>query len=126
MRRALLTVLVVLCAVAAWATAGTADNAVSDSAVPTATCGPGSHPETSIQGRIPAADYTSGRYLQGYTCNAEAVAHEGSSGGFKTLRYTDSQGNTCAYYDSTSLVPPTSTLTNLLGQKGIGVVVLDM
>jgi len=127
MRRLLLTVLVVLCAVAGWSAAGTAaDSGPSTAHVPTATCGPGSHPETAEQGRIPAADYASGRYLQGYTCNAEAVSHEGSSGGFKALRYTDSQGNTCAYYDSTSLVPPTSTITNLIGQKGIGVVVLDM
>ena len=126
MRRLLLTLSVALCAIAAWATAGAADTGVSTAAVPTATCGPGSHPETSIQGRIPAADYTSGRYLQGYTCNTEAAAHEGSSGGFKTLRYTDASGNTCAYYDSTSLLPPTSTVTNLLTGAGIGVVVLDM
>src|SRR3954451_8895725 len=113
MRRLLLTLIVILGTVAAWTAVGSAANSgISTAAVPTATCGPGSHPETSIQGRIPAADYTSGRYLQGYTCNAEAVAHEGSSGGFKTLRYTDAQGNTCAYYDSTSLVPPTSTITN--------------
>lgn len=94
--------------------------------VPAAVCGPGSLPETSTQGRVPKADYTSGRFAQGYFCNTEEVAQEGVSGGFKALRYTDSQGNTCAYYDSTSLVPPTSTLTNLFTGAGIGVVVLDM
>ncbi len=94
--------------------------------VPLADCGPGSLPETAAQGRVPKADYTSGRYQQGYLCNTEEVAHEGVSGGFKTLRYTDSQGNTCAFYDSTALVPPTSTLSNLLTGGGIGVVVLDM
>src|SRR4051812_44128854 len=81
--------------------------------VPAAVCGPGSLPETSIQGRVPASDYQSGRYLQGYRCNTEQVSHEGASGGFKTLRYTDSQGNVCAYYDSSALVPPTTTLMNL-------------
>ncbi|MFL6172980.1 MAG: LVIVD repeat-containing protein [Marmoricola sp.] len=126
MRRLLLTVLVVLGTLTVWATAGSADTGISTDHVPTATCGPGSHPETAEQGRIPGADYASGRYLQGYTCNTEAISHEGSSGGFKALRYTDAAGNTCAYYDSTSLVPPTSTISNLLGQKGIGVVVLDM
>lgn len=94
--------------------------------VPVAQCGPGSLPETSTQGRVPKADFTSGRYAEGYLCNTEEVAQEGVSGGFKALRYTDAQGNTCAFYDSTSLVPPTSTLTNLLTGGGIGVVVLDM
>lgn len=94
--------------------------------MPVAACGPGSLPETSTQGRVPKADFTSGRFAQGYRCNTAAVSREGVSGGFKALRYTDSQGNTCAYYDSTSLVPPTSTVTNLLTGGGIGVVVLDM
>src|SRR5689334_1862598 len=58
-------------------------------AVPSAVCGPGAHPETSTQGRTPKADYTSGRYLEGYLCNTAEVAHQGATGGFKTLRYTD-------------------------------------
>lgn len=94
--------------------------------VPVAECGPGSLPETSTQGRVPKADFTSGRYQQGYLCNTGELAREGVSGGFKALRYTDAQGNVCAFYDSTALVPPTSTLTNLLSGAGIGVVVLDM
>jgi len=126
MRRLLLTVALIAAALLAWSATGTADTGPSTDAVPAATCGPGDHPETSTQGRIPPSDYASGRYLLGYTCNTEQVAHEGSSGGFKTLRYTDSQGNTCAFYDSTALVPPTSTITNLLTGKGVGVVVLDM
>lgn len=94
-------------------------------AVPTADCGPGSHPETSIQGRVPAADYTSGRAAQGYTCNTELVGHQGSSGGFKTLRYTDAQGHTCAFYDSTLLIGR-DVLQGLFNGEGQGVVVLDM
>jgi hypothetical protein len=34
---------------------------VSLAAVPRADCGPGSRPETSIQGRVPAHDYATGR-----------------------------------------------------------------
>jgi hypothetical protein len=94
-------------------------------AVPTADCGPGSMPETSIQGRVPKADYLSGRASQGYTCNAEQVAHQGASGGFKTLRYTDAQGHTCAFYDSTLLIGR-DVVANLLSGDGLGVVVLDM
>src|SRR3954451_3078449 len=94
-------------------------------AVPAADCGPGSLPETSIQGRVPQADYDSGRAAQGYTCNTAQVAHQGSSGGFKTLRYTDSQGHTCAFYDSTLLIGR-DVVSNLLSGDGQGVVVLDM
>ncbi|MGY2874657.1 hypothetical protein ACVW00_001847 [Marmoricola sp. URHA0025 HA25] len=93
--------------------------------MPAADCGPGSLPETSIQGRVPTADYDSGRAAQGYTCNTEQVAHQGSSGGFKTLRYTDSQGHTCAFYDSTLLIGR-DVVSNLLSGDGQGVVVLDM
>lgn len=93
--------------------------------VPRAKCGPGSKPETSIQGRVPKADYVSGRAAKGYTCNTRLVAHQGVSGGFKTLRYTDRRGNTCAYYDSTLLVGR-DVLNNLLTGDPLGVVVLDM
>ena len=94
-------------------------------AVPRADCGPKSRPETSIQGRVPLADYKSGRAERGYTCNARQVAHQGTSGGFKTLRYTDSKGNTCAYYDSTLLIGR-DVINNLLTGDPLGVVVLNM
>ncbi|MCW2784806.1 MAG: hypothetical protein JWP74_1323 [Marmoricola sp.] len=127
--RRLAAVLAVILSVAgAWLAAGPSQAAdpVSTAAVPRADCGPGSMPETSTQGRVPKSDFTDGRAAEGYTCNTVQVSHEGVSGGFKTLRYTDSQGHVCAFYDSTSLVPPTSTLTNLAKKAGIGVVVLDM
>ena len=34
---------------------------------PEAKCGPGSKPETSWQGRVPAKDFDSGRAAKGYT-----------------------------------------------------------
>ena len=84
-------------------------------AVATATkavCGPGSRPETGIQGRVPTEDHASGRAALGYTCNAEMVgsyiAHDnphGSQGGFKVFRYFDAAGHECAFYDSTLLFP---------------------
>lgn len=127
LRRLLVVAALCLGAVGVWSTTSASSVEVPERvAVPEAECGPGARPETSTQGRVPKADYTSGRYLDGYLCNTAEVAHEGTSGGFKALRYTDSQGNTCAYYDSTSLVPPTSTLSNLLTGAGVGVVVLDM
>lgn len=70
---------------------------------PQAKCGPGSLPETSWQGRVPARDFTSGRALKGYTCNATLVSHFGNSGGYRVARYVDKRGHVCAFYDSTLL-----------------------
>ena len=94
--------------------------------MPAATCGPGSLPETSTQGRVPKADYDSGRAALGYRCNTELVAHQGATGGFKTLRYADSAGHVCAFYDSSQLTSPDALIGNSLNGQGNGVVVLDM
>jgi hypothetical protein len=42
-------------------------------AVPPATCGAGSSPETGLQGQVPLADRQSGRSQQGYRCNLVLV-----------------------------------------------------
>jgi hypothetical protein len=95
-------------------------------ATPRARCGPGSRPETGIQGRVPRSDHQSGRAARGYTCNTRLVgSYEkpnvlGSVGGFKVERYVDSAGHECAYYDTTLLFP-----TNIFDLEG-GVNVLDM
>jgi hypothetical protein len=87
---------------------------VEPAAPPQATCGPGSLPETGRQGRVPPADRESGRSAKGYTCNATPIGSFGTAGGFKTLRYVDTAGRECAYFD----VPPSSAEP--------GVQVLDM
>jgi hypothetical protein len=93
---------------------------------PQADCGPGSMPETDIQGRVPRSDHESGRAAEGYTCNTELVGSytkpdpQGTVGGFKVERYRDDQGHTCAYYDSTLIYP-----SNILDTES-GVNVLDM
>ena len=87
------------------------------------TCGPGALKETSIDGRVPSADYSSGRYKQGYRCNTTQVSHQGATGGFKVERYVDPAGHVCAFYDST-LFFPKDTLMQAV--TGLGVVVLDM
>ncbi len=107
-------------------TLAAAEDPVPPQPVPEAACGPGSQPETTtLQGRVPKADFDSGRALRGYTCNTVQVGRHGTSGGFKALRYTDSQGHTCAYYDSTRLFG-LDVVSNLLNGTGLGVVVLDM
>ncbi len=92
-------------------------------ATPQAECGPGAREETDIQGRVPSRDYRTGRVDRGYRCNTLKVAHQGRTGGFKVQRYRDSQGNVCAFYDSTLLFPK-DVLMN--ATEGLGVVVLDM
>jgi len=95
--------------------------ATAVTATPQAQCGPGARPETDIQGRVPTADYDSGRTKDGYQCNAEQVGHEGESGGFRVHRYVDAAGHECAYYDTTLLVG-----TQVLLGPNAGVAVLDM
>ncbi len=93
---------------------------------PKAECGPGSRPESGLQGRVSPEDHESGRAAQGFTCNTALVGSyskpsaNGTVGGFKVERYVDAAGHDCAYYDTTLLYP-----TNILDQEG-GVNVLDM
>src|ERR687895_1716783 len=93
---------------------------------PRADCGPGSRPETGIQGRVSPEDHESGGAAKGFTCNTELVGSYskpsslGTVGGFKVERYVDAAGHDCAYYDTTLMYP-----TNLLDQEG-GVNVVDM
>ncbi|MFA5939627.1 MAG: hypothetical protein WC809_09770 [Sinimarinibacterium sp.] len=99
---------------------------VADGATPKAVCGPGSRPETGMQGRVSRAEHESGRAAEGYTCNTELVGvytvpnSIGTVGGFKVERYVDAAGHDCAYYDTTLLYP-----TNALDAQS-GVNVLDM
>lgn len=80
-------------------------------ATPRAACGPGALPETSWQGRVPEADYASGRVAKGYFCNTRQVAHQGASGGFKVQRYTDASGRTCGSTTRPSLPGVTCSAT---------------
>ncbi|MDO7869526.1 LVIVD repeat-containing protein [Nocardioides jiangxiensis] len=123
----LIAALVVALGLGTLAIAGVSQGAADTwpAATPRAVCGPGSLPETSWQGRVPKADYDSGRAAKGYFCNTRQVAHQGASGGFKVERYTDPAGHTCAFYDST-LIAGRDVLSNTLNGTGLGVQVLDM
>ena len=93
---------------------------------PKAVCGPGSKPETGLQGRVSQADHDSGRAAEGFTCNTERVGAYtvpnvlGVVGGYKVERYVDASGRECAYYDTTLLFP-----LNVL-DANVGVNVMDM
>ncbi len=92
-------------------------------ATPRAHCGSGSHPLAGVQGRVPAAALNSPAGAKGYWCNLTLIGHQGQTGGFKVLRYVDTHGHVCAFYDTTLLYP-----LNALRLSGpsIGVAVLDM
>lgn len=85
-------------------------------------CDKGSLPE-SIQGRVSAADITSGRAAKGYTCNARLVSHFGATGGYRVERYADKSGHVCGYYDSTLIFP---TDTPAQGTETTGTYVMDL
>src|SRR3954454_18963069 len=87
-------------------------------ATPRAQCGPGSKPEPGIQGRVPE-----GSADQGLWCNMTMLSHQGTSGGFKVLRYVDDNGHECAFYDTALLFPLNAFNLN---SSGVGVAVLDM
>ncbi|MGH9195633.1 MAG: hypothetical protein ACRD1T_07840, partial [Acidimicrobiia bacterium] len=48
-------------------------------------CDKGSRPE-KVQGKVPKADYDSGRAAKGYFCNARQISHFLSSGGYRVER----------------------------------------
>jgi DNA-binding beta-propeller fold protein YncE len=87
-------------------------------AVPRAKCRAGDHREPGIQGRVPAGTGT-----KGFNCNVDLLSHQGNSGGFKVLRYIDTKGHECAYYD-TSLLFPLSAIRFDFDSPGVAV--LDM
>ncbi|GAC1611859.1 MAG: hypothetical protein NVS3B26_28930 [Mycobacteriales bacterium] len=60
---------------------------------PKASCGPGSLPETGLQGEVPIADQFSGRSMQGYRCNLELVGRYAANGGAIMMAWQDH----CAY-----------------------------
>ena len=87
-------------------------------ATPRARCGPGSHPEPGIQGRVPE-----GSAAKGLDCNVTLLSHQGETGGFRVHRYVDVHGRECAYYDTALLFPLNAFNA---GGRSLGVAVLDM
>ena len=70
-----------------------AGSSPDEGSVPRADCGPGSRPETGIQGQVPLADRESGRSREGYRCNLELVGQQQGDG---SSWVSESYGD-CAY-----------------------------
>jgi hypothetical protein len=84
--------------------------------VPRAHCGEGDHPETGLQGQVPAALRASG--FQGFNCNLELVGQSrGDGASWQHAWFQDSAEHRCAYYDTSSATT---------GRSHLGTVVLDV
>lgn len=84
-------------------------------AVPAAECGPGSRPETGLQGQVPLVDQVNGRSMEGYQCNLELVGQYTGDGGAIMMAWKDD----CAY------MPTGYSFTDPEFQQRKGVVVID-
>jgi hypothetical protein len=76
---------------------------VFEGPVPAADCGPGSSPETGIQGEVTRADRDSGRSQLGYRCNLELVGQYQGQG----TTWVSQSYDTCAYHSQA--VPSSGT-----------------
>jgi hypothetical protein len=65
--------------------------------VPRAVCGPGDHPETALQGQVPANLRAAG--FQGFNCNLQLIGQsKGDGANWQTTQFKDRAGRTCAYH----------------------------
>src|SRR6202040_3684702 len=60
--------------------------------VPKATCGPNDHPETALQGQVPAAVRAAG--FHGFNCNLELISQSKIDGAnWQTAEFREANGN---------------------------------
>ncbi len=91
-----------------------------------ARCGPGSVPETGLQGQVPAAVRAAG--FKGYSCNLKLIGQSRNEGGsWQAAYFQDKRGHRCAYYDSASTaVIPGTAASGVPGtprsQRGVAVI----
>jgi hypothetical protein len=76
--------------------AGAPSAAVAAYVVPKATCGAGDHPETALQGQVPAFMRNG---FGGFNCNLEVIGQfQGEGSDWSAAMYTDAAGHVCAYH----------------------------
>jgi hypothetical protein len=87
--------------------------------VPKATCGPGDHPETALQGQVPAALRAAG--FKGFNCNLQLIGQsKGEGANWQTTQFTDAAGHRCGYHGTAS------PARSLPGRQHFGVPVIDI
>ena len=86
--------------------------------VPRASCGEEDHPETALQGQVPAGLRASG--FKGFNCNLKLIGQSrGEGASWMHAFFTDRDEHRCSYYDTSSPVNGTANRTHL------GTVVVD-
>jgi hypothetical protein len=114
--------LIVAACIALMAANGTAKPSVEGPiplTVPKATCGPGDHPETGLQGQVPAALRAAG--FTGFNCNLELIGQsKGDGANWQTTEFTDNAGHRCGYHGTAS------PARSLPGRQHFGVPVIDI
>ena len=74
------------------------DDSAAPLTVPKATCGPNDHPETGLQGQVPAALRMSKGGFQGFNCNLELIGQSrGSGANWQSTEFRDEE-HICAYH----------------------------
>jgi len=80
------------------------------------TCGPGDHPETALQGQVPA--YMRATGFQGFNCNLQLIGQsKGDGANWQTTQFKDRAGHVCAYH---------GTSFSTTGRTHLGVPTVDI
>jgi hypothetical protein len=92
------------------------DDSPAPLTVPKATCGANDHPETGLQGQVPAALRAAG--FQGFNCNLQLVGQSrGDGANWQTTEFRDEHHHICAYH---------GTSFSTTNRTHLGVPVLDV
>src|SRR4029077_7156402 len=84
--------------------------------VPKATCGENDHPETALQGQVPAALRAAG--FQGFNCNLQLIGQSrGDGANWQSAEFRDEHGHVCAYH---------GTSFSTVNRNHLGVPVIDI
>src|SRR5437762_4211769 len=85
-------------------------------AVPRAVCGPGDHPESALQGQVPA--YLRAAGFHGFNCNLQLIGQsKGDGANWQTTEFKDRVGHTCGYH---------GTAFTTANRTHVGVPVVDL
>src|SRR5437016_9759214 len=85
-------------------------------AVPRAVCGPGDHPESALQGQVPA--YLRAAGFHGFNCNLQLIGQsKGDGANWQTTEFKDSAGHICGYH---------GTAFTTANRTHVGVPVIDV
>jgi len=103
-------------AVSAFGGSSTVDEKALPVTVPRATCGPNDHPESGLQGQVPAFLRANG--FHGFNCNLQLVGQsKGDGANWQTTEFKDSQGHVCGYH---------GTAFTTAGRTHVGVPTIDV